>query len=255
LRRSALSLETRKKISDARKGMIFTAEHRKHLSEAHKGHHPTMETSRRRSQSMMGHTVSATTRQLLSAKNTGKKYAKNEIGKTYGRLTVLERAGTKNGAVYWLCRCNCGEETIVQGRAFRTGNTRSCGCLQREAAARITRLQPGEAAFRRALAAIKGNARRRGYAFELSDEDARGYMDSPCFYCGEVAANNSKNHSGNGDYHYNGLDRVENIKGYVSGNVVSSCPTCNRAKGIMSAEQFIAHCKTVVDVWTKRRLS
>src|SRR5215469_692755 len=41
----------------------------------------------------------------------------------YGRLTVL---GPVTGA--WLCRCDCGTETVVTGSRLRSGNTRSCGC-------------------------------------------------------------------------------------------------------------------------------
>lgn len=32
----------------------------------------------------------------------------NEIGKIYGRLTVIERAPNyKNGSVQWYCKCSC----------------------------------------------------------------------------------------------------------------------------------------------------
>ena len=57
------------------------------------------------------------------------------LGKTYGRLSVLERAPNKYvGNTAWLCRCECGEETTVTGSALRKGATKSCGCLRRELA-------------------------------------------------------------------------------------------------------------------------
>src|SRR5690606_32604787 len=40
---------------------------------------------------------------------------------------------SKGRAARWLCRCDCGEELVVIGTSLRTGNTRSCGCLAREA--------------------------------------------------------------------------------------------------------------------------
>lgn len=49
-------------------------------------------------------------------------------GKRFGRLTVLEEAGTTNGR-RWLCRCDCGEEKIVYGNSLKRGTTKSCGCL------------------------------------------------------------------------------------------------------------------------------
>ena len=61
---------------------------------------------------------------------------KNEIGNTYGYLTVVERAeNTKEGRAMWKCKCKCGNETTVLGKHLRSGNTKSCGCYQRERAA------------------------------------------------------------------------------------------------------------------------
>lgn len=57
----------------------------------------------------------------------------NEIGNQYGKLIVLSRAGSdKNHRALWLCQCNCGKQVIVIGKNLRDGNTRSCGCLQKE---------------------------------------------------------------------------------------------------------------------------
>lgn len=38
----------------------------------------------------------------------------------------------KFGVVYWLCKCECGGQTIARGSSLRDGKTRSCGCLQKE---------------------------------------------------------------------------------------------------------------------------
>jgi len=55
-------------------------------------------------------------------------------GKTFGRLTVIERVGTSQcGHPRWLCSCSCGNEAIVQGQGLRSGHTQSCGCLRTEA--------------------------------------------------------------------------------------------------------------------------
>lgn len=57
-------------------------------------------------------------------------------GKRFGRLTVVEYAGTnkvgKSSAVTWHCKCDCGNDTIVMTNHLRTGNTSSCGCFVRE---------------------------------------------------------------------------------------------------------------------------
>ena len=54
-------------------------------------------------------------------------------GQTFGRLTVLQRAGkAKDGHIRWLCRCSCGNEVVVSSRNLKHGYTQSCGCLYRE---------------------------------------------------------------------------------------------------------------------------
>jgi hypothetical protein len=55
----------------------------------------------------------------------------DETGKIYGRLTVIERAGsTRFGAALWLCGCQCGNKCIVRGSHLRNNRTRSCGCFR-----------------------------------------------------------------------------------------------------------------------------
>lgn len=51
------------------------------------------------------------------------------IGKEFGKLTVLSRADTKNGQIFYNCLCECGNRTVVRGDLLRKGKTRSCGCL------------------------------------------------------------------------------------------------------------------------------
>lgn len=61
---------------------------------------------------------------------------KNEIGNIYGYLTVIARAeNDKDNRAQWLCKCKCGNEVIVRGKSLRSGNTKSCGCYQKERAA------------------------------------------------------------------------------------------------------------------------
>lgn len=56
----------------------------------------------------------------------------DETGKTYGYLTVISRAESKDGRAMWKCKCKCGNECIVPGKVLRSGRTKSCGCLKIE---------------------------------------------------------------------------------------------------------------------------
>lgn len=55
----------------------------------------------------------------------------NLIGETFGRLTVeSESPERKNGgSVRWVCHCDCGNQIVVSSNSLKTGNTKSCGCL------------------------------------------------------------------------------------------------------------------------------
>lgn len=56
-------------------------------------------------------------------------------GQKFGRLTVISIAERKKGyGVYWLCKCECGNETITSTGHLKSGHTKSCGCLQKERA-------------------------------------------------------------------------------------------------------------------------
>lgn len=55
---------------------------------------------------------------------------KDETGNKYGLLTVLERAGSKNGKAAWLCQCECGNQIKVTGDSLRRGNTVTCGSTE-----------------------------------------------------------------------------------------------------------------------------
>lgn len=58
----------------------------------------------------------------------------NLSGRQFGRLRVLEPLPIRDrdGSVRWLCRCSCGEYTIVSSNKLLTGHTASCGCYQEE---------------------------------------------------------------------------------------------------------------------------
>lgn len=50
-------------------------------------------------------------------------------GKRFGRITVIEECGrSKQGAVMWLCMCDCGAIKKALGANLSRGFTQSCGC-------------------------------------------------------------------------------------------------------------------------------
>jgi len=52
-------------------------------------------------------------------------------GKRFSRLLVIKGVRVK-GVFKWLCKCDCGKETIKRGADIKRGFVKSCGCLNRE---------------------------------------------------------------------------------------------------------------------------
>ena len=49
-------------------------------------------------------------------------------GQRFGKLTVLAPAENIGTRTAWLCRCDCGRETVVATMRLRDGHRTSCGC-------------------------------------------------------------------------------------------------------------------------------
>ena len=49
-------------------------------------------------------------------------------GQQYGHLSVLRPAENIGSRTAWVCRCDCGRESVVKTCHLRSGHTTSCGC-------------------------------------------------------------------------------------------------------------------------------
>jgi hypothetical protein len=85
-----------------------------------------------------GRTVSVEGRDLLRGhkKSCGcarqKRKAEDITGLRSGKLVALERTSEKRRGVYlWRCRCDCGNELLVEPYKIRKQLTQSCGCARK----------------------------------------------------------------------------------------------------------------------------
>jgi hypothetical protein len=82
--------------------------------------------------------------------------------------------------------------------------------------------------------------------FTISLDYFKKFWGKPCRYCDD-------------DNGHNGVDRIDNKKGYENGNIVSCCTDCNFAKGHrFTPEQFINLCKKVSknnEIKSKKKVS
>ena len=172
------------------------------------------------------------------------------LGERFGRLVVIKelaavRVGRdqKTKRVFEL-KCDCGAVTTGKLPNLRNGTKKSCGCLQRETAAkhcRTTRpITFGEAAFNAVLSNYRHGAKRRKHVFSLTRSQFKLLVTSDCFYCGQPPLSVMKREQMNGAFVYNGIDRLDNSGDYTATNTVTCCSLCNRAKHTMGFEAFRA---------------
>ena len=163
-------------------------------------------------------------------------------GDRFGRLTVIKNNGsyTKPSGMKvgtFLCQCDCGNFTVVRSYHLTNGNTKSCGCLMRGG----RKLPNNQTTINKIIKSYKNGAKARGYEWNLSNSYAKELITKECFYCGAKFSNEWDG------YKYNGIDRVDNGKGYEEGNVVPCCKVCNVAKHDMTQKDFIFWARSVVE--------
>jgi len=182
---------------------------------------------------------------LVKSKHKEKRIPKIILleGKTFGNLIVLSeyiRCHSGNRVrTKWLCKCNrCNNLKYIRSDSLMSGKTTDCGCIGKESTSKRFRKRYGESARNKLYASYASGARNRNYEFSLSKEEFFKLTQMNCYYCNSSPINISKNTCYNGDYIYNGVDRIDNTKGYVYNNCVSCCKKCNRAKDTMTVLEF-----------------
>ncbi len=178
----------------------------------------------------------------------------NLVGDRYGRLTVVSLHSSGKGFRSWNCVCDCGENKIVQSGILRSGNTRSCGCLRSEsvkATDNKNSLAKGEASLNALYRVYQNKANLRGIEFDLTKDVFRHLTSQPCQYCGALPkrVHRTATSRTTGGYTYNGIDRIDSRKGYVSGNCNPCCTTCNRAKSDMPLPDFLDWMARIARFW------
>ena len=136
-------------------------------------------------------------------------------------------------------QCKCGTIRNVRIYTIGTKETFSCGCYNREILNQNNHLEPGESAFNDLFYRYKAGAKKRNHDFKLSKEEFKDFTKMKCYYCntrpGQIE--NKLHKSGNQSvYTYNGIDRVDNSKGYLKNNCVPCCRKCNLKKNSTSVQ-------------------
>jgi hypothetical protein len=194
-------------------------------------------------------------------------------GKKSGSLIYLGeyRWGVYGGQTSLLGKYQCAGRSHFDPREvwlpvaqIASNNIKSCsnGC-------HLTK--PIEGAISDIVKRTKNGAKHREFPFRLSMAKAVAIVKLPCKFCGGrdlvqdmkrtdavrgprvVGYVNSVGNQtffskfvpGRPSIALSGIDRLDNSKGYVSGNVVPCCSVCNHAKHNLASDRYIEHCKAV----------
>jgi hypothetical protein len=180
----------------------------------------------------------------------GRDMAAEDPGVRHGRWVVTGYGGrNKRGDIMLACECDCGTCKTIRKEALTNGQSKSCGCLRTEISKkRNTKHGRSEAAFLGHYRSYKGGASRRNLQFDLTEEEFILLSSKNCSYCGcDPIEFRSKRVGENklSGYVANGIDRMDNRRGYSKDNVVTCCPTCNGMKSKMGRSDFIEMCKSI----------
>ena len=157
----------------------------------------------------------------------------------FGKWTVIGFAELTKWGSKWKVKCICGEIRFVLAKTLKTGDSLSCGCA--------FKLPIGEASKNSLYRNYRRGAEKRGLSFSLTKEVFGTLTSACCNYCGATpsAVHRNRDRFYNGNYTYNGIDRVNSELGYEIENCVPCCWTCNRMKRLMGLDDFIEHCHRV----------
>jgi len=144
------------------------------------------------------------------------------VGEIFERLTVVERRGNdKHGKKLWLCKCSCGGSTVTTTSDLRTGNTKSCGCygLMKNIESKTKHGRSKSPIYAVWKSIVQRCTNPNNQRWE--DYGGRGIGIEPSWVDKDRGFENFLQHVGERPEgpEKMALDRIDNDKGYLIGNV------------------------------------
>lgn len=159
----------------------------------------------------------------------------------FGDLTVIDVSHTDKICKYWLCKCSCGKIVKLSTSDLRYRGRHDCGHSSLEK----RRYEFGQSCFNALHRAYKAKSKKENIDWNLSEGQFKDLINKNCHYC-SIEPNQIYQRKGYyGHIVYNGIDRVDNNKGYTIDNCVPCCKKCNYGKRDMSLDEFLSWIYTV----------
>lgn len=168
-------------------------------------------------------------------------------GEKFGKLLVIKKTikNKKKKQTTWECLCDCGKTTYCSTAVLNFGHSTSCGC------GRIEAIKSGlEEISGTWYGNLKRRATDRDFKFEISKEYLNKLWKKQGRKCAlsGLPIKISQIRSGKAYYKENtaSLDRIDNTKPYIEGNVQFVHKHINYMKWTHDQDYFISLCKEVV---------
>lgn len=176
---------------------------------------------------------------------------KNLVGQRFGRLVVTKFGGRKNGDIFWICKCDCGNicEPMSHNLTKSKGSTKSCGCAWRKRGKDNVNWTGYEEISGSYWNAIYHNAKNRNIEFTITIEYIWKLFLQQNRKCAITKLPLDVIHCGDRRYQHKctaSLDRIDSKKGYIEGNVQWVHKKINQIKLDMNQKEFIYLCHLVV---------
>lgn len=163
----------------------------------------------------------------------------NLTGRKFGYWKVLKLTNhqKRNNSNIWKCKCICGKVKFLTGNNLRNGS-KSCGCKHNRrwrygkynVNARYTTI-------RNIMSRYNCEAKNRNLDFKLTFKEFKSLIFKSCFYC-NIKKSSYQTCPNKIKLWYNGIDRVDNTKGYFLENCVTCCKSCNSKKKSITPEMI-----------------
>lgn len=168
---------------------------------------------------------------------------KDISGQVFNDLIVIEWLGFKKFSdgkrrSIYKCKCKCGNNCEVNQSDLKSSNVKSCGCRLL-----IKHSYKGEhySTISYVLNNYKQSAKNKNREFNLTRDEFIKLISSNCYYCNKKPSIERKSYNtlDKSSFFYNGIDRLDNSKGYTTENSVSCCTECNFLKKDYNELEFL----------------
>lgn len=175
---------------------------------------------------------------------------KDILGQRFGSLVAIRfvelrnyPCNPKHRKAFWEFQCDCGKVKVIGSGEVVAGKVVTCGCRG---------LEDWQSNFNLLYRQIEYSAKRRGLSWELTKEQVLFITKQNCFYCDKEPSSVHRDPKYRGQYVYNGIDRVDNTRGYTIDNVVPCCEGCNRKKLTDGVDDFRDWVVRVYNHWANQ---